>query len=55
MYAYNVSIDNMLDVSNPQVRQQLGINLDDILNDVYKDYKLNNGSSTTHNWKICNR
>lgn len=35
MYSYDVTLTNMLDVSNPTVRAQLGIKLDDIIGENY--------------------
>lgn len=34
-YSYDVKLDNMLDVSNPYVREQLGISLESIVGDSY--------------------
>ena len=45
MYAYDVKIDNMLDVTNPNVRNNLDINLSELLTD---DYRVNLGNATTH-------
>ncbi len=36
MHSFDVKIDNLLDVSNPNVRNQLGINLKDITGDSYE-------------------
>ncbi|WP_440191627.1 RES domain-containing protein [Anaerocolumna jejuensis] len=35
MYSYDVKLDNMLDVSNPNIRNQLGMSLDSIIGDSY--------------------
>ena len=35
MYSYNVKLDNMLDVSNPSVRNQLGVSLNDLVGENY--------------------
>ncbi len=35
MHSYDVKIDNLLDVSNPSVRKQLGVTLDDIVGNSY--------------------
>ncbi|MDF2588006.1 MAG: hypothetical protein K0S41_1847 [Anaerocolumna sp.] len=35
MHSFDVKIENLLDVSNPQVRKQLGITLDDIIGNNY--------------------
>lgn len=35
MYSYDVKLTNMLDVSNPSVRSQLGISLDSIVGNSY--------------------
>jgi RHS repeat-associated protein len=48
-YSYNVKMDNMLDLSDPNVRSQLGIELNDIIGDDYTitniigDYAYENG------------
>jgi hypothetical protein len=34
-YSYDVKLDNMLDVSNPTVRDQMGVSLDDLIGDSY--------------------
>ena len=36
MYSYDVKLDNMLDISNPTVRNQLGVSLDSIVGDTYE-------------------
>lgn len=49
MYSYDVKLNNMLDVSNPSVRSQLGISLDSIVGESYDityaigRYAYNNG------------
>jgi RES domain-containing protein len=49
MYSKEVKVDNLLDISNPNVRQKMGVNLEDITGDSYKvthrvgDYAKNNG------------
>lgn len=35
MHAFDVKIDNLLDVSNPSTRRQLGVTLEDIIGDSY--------------------
>jgi len=45
MYSYDVSIDNMLDLTNSSVRNQLGINYSDLLTNAYRT---NIGSAVTH-------
>ena len=44
-YYDNVKLDNMLDLTNPSVRQQLNVELPDLLND---SYKANVGNAVTH-------
>lgn len=49
MYSYDVSLSNMLDVSNPTTRSKLGVSLDDFIGDDYTvthsigRYAYNNG------------
>ena len=45
-HIYNdVKVDNLLDLTNPKTRKQMGVELDDLLSD---DYKTNIGGATTH-------
>lgn len=49
LHTYDVKIDNLLDVSNPKVRNQLGVTLEDIVGNSYDkthmigEYAKNNG------------
>ncbi len=45
MYSYDTKLSNMLDLSNPKVRNQLNVKLEDLLSDYYK---VNIGRATTH-------
>jgi RHS repeat-associated protein len=48
-YVYdNVSVTNMLDLTNSTVRNDLGINLSDLLNDDYRNFNIDNTRATTH-------
>ena len=45
MHSYDAKLDNMLDLTNPKVRKQLGVKKKDLLTN---DYRKNVGSATTH-------
>lgn len=42
MHSFDVKINNLLDISNPNIRKQLGIKLDDIVGNSYNaTHKIN--------------
>jgi len=45
MHSYDAKLDNMLDLTDPKVRKQLGVKKADLLT---TDYRKNVGSATTH-------
>ena len=49
-YCYdNVSLTNMLDLTDPNTREQLGVRLDELISSDYKNYKTTAPSqATTH-------
>ncbi|MDQ0114024.1 hypothetical protein [Paenibacillus harenae] len=45
MFSYEVKLTKMLDLSNQQVRDTLGVSLENLLN---HDYRVNIGEAVTH-------